>query len=185
MWALGVVAYMLLSGKRPFHHQDRKEKARMICHDPLRFPSPDWDRISDAAKDFCSRLMQKNPKDRMPASDAVHHPWIKQQSELHAGLDAAHELVRRFPALSTPRLSDSDPPHSSPISPAALPPPPNQLLTRSHGRAPPRRKQERHSEIVDSLAAFAAADDLKRVALEVIAARAVHRLRPCPRVSCF
>jgi len=120
MWALGVVAYMLLSGKRPFHHQDRKEKARMICHDPLRFPSPDWDRISDAAKDFCSKLMQKNPKDRMPASDAVHHPWIKQQSDLHAGLDAAHEL-------------------------------------------------ERHSEIVDSLAAFAAADDLKRVALEVIA----------------
>tara|TARA_B110001452_G_scaffold13234_1_gene10938 strand:- start:176 stop:1174 length:999 start_codon:yes stop_codon:yes gene_type:complete len=172
MWALGVVAYMLLSGKRPFHHQDRKEKARMICHDPLRFPSPDWDRISDAAKDFCSRLMQKNPKDRMPASDAVHHPWIKQQSELHAGLDAAHELVRRFPALSTPRLtdSDSDQPHSSPICPLLC------ILRRiscslahSHGRAPPRRKQERHSEIVDSLSAFAAADDLKRVALEVIA----------------
>ena len=75
MWALGVVAYMLLSGKRPFHHQDRKEKARMICHDPLRFPSPDWDRLSDAAKDFCSKLMQKNPKDRMPASEAVHHAW--------------------------------------------------------------------------------------------------------------
>ena len=31
----------------------------MICHDPLRFPSPDWDRLSDAAKDFCSKLMQK------------------------------------------------------------------------------------------------------------------------------
>jgi len=36
--------------------QDRKEKARMICHDPLRFPSPDWDRISDTAKDFCSTI---------------------------------------------------------------------------------------------------------------------------------
>lgn len=37
MWALGVVTFMLLSGKRPFHHQDRKEKARMIKHDPLVF----------------------------------------------------------------------------------------------------------------------------------------------------
>jgi len=120
MWALGVVTYMLLSGKRPFHSTDRKEKARMICHDPLRFPSPDWDRISDSAKDFCSKLMQKVPKDRMNASDAVHHPWIKQQSSLHQGEDAAHEL-------------------------------------------------ERHGEIVDSLAAFSAADDLKRVALEVVA----------------
>ena len=45
MWALGVVAYMLLSGKRPFHHSDRKEKARMICEDELRFDSSEWDRI--------------------------------------------------------------------------------------------------------------------------------------------
>jgi len=120
MWALGVVCYMLLSGTRPFHHQDRKEKARRICHDPLSFPSPDWDRISDAAKDFCSKLMQKNPRDRMPASEAVHHPWIKQQSTLHQGEDAAHEL-------------------------------------------------QRHQDVVDSLQAFSEADDLKRVALEVIA----------------
>ena len=89
MWALGVVCYMLLSGKRPFHHQDRKEKARMICHDPLRFPSPDWDQISDTAKDFCTKLMQKNPRDRMPASEAVHHPWIQQQSTLHSGEQCA------------------------------------------------------------------------------------------------
>ena len=40
MWALGVVCYMLLSGTRPFHHQDRHEKKRRICHDPLQFPSP-------------------------------------------------------------------------------------------------------------------------------------------------
>lgn len=92
----------------------------MICHDPLRFPSPDWDRISDTAKDFCGKLMQKTPKDRMPASEAVHHQWIKQQSSLHQGEDAAHEL-------------------------------------------------QRHQEVVDSLQAFSQADDLKRVALEVIA----------------
>ena len=74
MWALGVVCYMLLSGTRPFHHQDRHEKKRRICHDPLQFPSPGpWDHVSDAAKDFCNKLMQKNPKDRMPASEAVHH----------------------------------------------------------------------------------------------------------------
>ena len=121
MWALGVVCYMLLSGTRPFHHQDRHEKKRRICHDPLQFPSPGpWDHVSDAAKDFCNKLMQKNPKDRMPASEAVHHPWIKQQSTLHSGEDAAHEM-------------------------------------------------QRHQDIVDSLQAFSEADDLKRVALEVIA----------------
>jgi len=32
---MGVVTYMLLSGKRPFHHQDRAVKARMIRETPV------------------------------------------------------------------------------------------------------------------------------------------------------
>ena len=34
-WALGVVTYMLLSGKRPFDHQNKREKKRMIEEDPV------------------------------------------------------------------------------------------------------------------------------------------------------
>ena len=40
VWAIGVVAYMLLSGKRPFHHQDMEEKRRLIRHAELQFPQP-------------------------------------------------------------------------------------------------------------------------------------------------
>jgi len=120
MWAIGVVTYMLLSGKRPFHHQDKKEKARMIRHDPLKFPSPQWDHISQEAKDFCSALMQKKPRDRLSATSAKDHPWIKHSSKLHMGKDAAHELAS-------------------------------------------------HNEVVESLEAFCEADDLKKLALEVIA----------------
>ena len=118
MWALGVVCYMLLSGTAPSTTRTATEKRR-ICHDPLQFPSPGpWDHVSDAAKDFCNKLMQKNPKDRMPAwRRCTTH---KQQSTLHSGEDAAHEM-------------------------------------------------QRHQDIVDSLQAFSEADDLKRVALEVIA----------------
>ena len=61
-WALGVVAFMLLSGRRPFHSQDRKEKGRMIQEDPLSFSAPEWGLVSSEAKDFCARLMQKDPK---------------------------------------------------------------------------------------------------------------------------
>lgn len=120
MWALGVVAYMLLSGKRPFHHQDKREKARMIRHEPLRFPAPDWDRVSGEAKDFCSALMQKRARDRLPATAAKDHACIKHASKLHAGADAAHELAR-------------------------------------------------HNEVIESLEAYCEADDLKKLALEVIA----------------
>ena len=45
------------------------------------------------AKDFCSQLMQKSPKDRLSASHATKHPWIIRASTLHSGADAAHELA--------------------------------------------------------------------------------------------
>ena len=53
IWAVGVTAYLLLCGKRPFDHTNREEKKRMIIQDKLKFPSPSWDRISDDAKSFC------------------------------------------------------------------------------------------------------------------------------------
>lgn len=120
MWAMGVVTFMLLSGKRPFHHQDRKEKARMIRNDALKFSGSEWERVSDAAKDFCWQLMQKEPRKRLAASQALEHQWIKQASTLHSGKDAAEELAA-------------------------------------------------HTCVVDSLQAFARADDVKKAALEVIA----------------
>jgi len=120
MWAVGVVTYMMLSGQRPFHHQDPKVKADMIRRSPLEFPSPTWDKVSAEAKDFCSCLMQKRPRDRLSATAATEHPWIKNASRLRGGVDAAHELAN-------------------------------------------------HEEVVRSLEAFCEADDLKKIALEVIA----------------
>mmetsp|Transcript_32566 Transcript_32566/g.85579 ORF Transcript_32566/g.85579 Transcript_32566/m.85579 type:complete len:571 (-) Transcript_32566:452-2164(-) len=120
MWAIGVVTYMLLSGQRPFHHQDKKEKTRMIRQDPVRFPDAHWSHLSAEAKDFCTALMKKNPKDRLSASEAVKHPWIQQQSKVHQGDDASIAL-------------------------------------------------DKHQEVVESLVNFAEADDLKKLALEVIA----------------
>mmetsp|Transcript_7532 Transcript_7532/g.12795 ORF Transcript_7532/g.12795 Transcript_7532/m.12795 type:complete len:655 (+) Transcript_7532:122-2086(+) len=92
MWSLGVVSYMLLCGRRPFHHNDRKKKIRMIIDDPVTFDSVEWNRISAAAKDFCTKLMQKEPGKRMSASDALQHEWIKGSSTLHE-VTAADELA--------------------------------------------------------------------------------------------
>jgi calcium-dependent protein kinase len=121
MWAIGVCAYMLLSGKRPFHHQDRKEKKRMIQNDPVRFSSAEWDRITPHAKDFCLQLMQKDPKKRLSASQALAHPWIKNMAGVRGGGNT------------------------------------------------PREEIQQHSDIVANLEEFAKADNMRKVAMEVIA----------------
>jgi len=114
MWAIGVVTFMLLSGKRPFHHHDRERKAMMIKHDKLSFHSQEWDYVSGEARDFISALMQKEPSRRLSASQALSHPWMSRE------------------LATSPRGG---------INPAVL----------------------------DSLEAFARAQDIKKVALEVIA----------------
>jgi len=112
MWAIGVVAYMLLSGQRPFHSTDQKEKARMIREDPLQFPPRYWAHISAEAQDFCRILMQKDPAKRLSASEAVKHPWITHRSRAHSGtngLSAAQELERHHEVVeSLERFVDAD-----------------------------------------------------------------------------
>jgi len=92
MWALGVCTYMLISGTRPFHDEDRAKKIEMIMHDPVDFDGPEWEGVSREAKHFCSQLMQKDPAKRLAASDALKHRWITKpsrppQSPVGAALD--------------------------------------------------------------------------------------------------
>ncbi len=86
MWAIGVVAYMLLSGTRPFHSGDQREKARMIREDPVVFPHASWRHVSEAGKNFIRQLMHKDSRKRLSASQALKLPWIAQRSSLHTAL---------------------------------------------------------------------------------------------------
>lgn len=42
----------------------------------MDFPSPEWDDISDPAKDFVRFLLRRNPDERPTASEAMKHPWV-------------------------------------------------------------------------------------------------------------
>ncbi len=93
MWAIGVTAYFLLSGTRPFHHRDIETKIKLIKEATPDFASGPWKRISSQAKDFCRQLLQKDPDERMTASEALNHPWIEhldESAEIAASVDDHH-----------------------------------------------------------------------------------------------
>jgi serine/threonine protein kinase len=43
----------------------------------FEFPSPEWDKVSETAKDFIRKLIVKNPTERMSAAECLTHTWLQ------------------------------------------------------------------------------------------------------------
>lgn len=52
MWACGVIMYTLLCGAPPFWHRKQMQMLRMIMQANYTFGSPEWDDVSQTAKDL-------------------------------------------------------------------------------------------------------------------------------------
>jgi serine/threonine protein kinase len=76
LWSVGVIAYILLCGYPPFNGADNKEVYKSVRTGRLRFPSSDWSSIDGRAKDFIRQLLQRDPRKRMTAEEALEHPWL-------------------------------------------------------------------------------------------------------------
>lgn len=78
MWAIGVIAYILLCGFPPFRSPDRNqtELFEFIKAGEYEFLSPYWDKISRSAKDLIENLLIVEKRKRYTAIDVLCHPWI-------------------------------------------------------------------------------------------------------------
>lgn len=76
MWAVGVLLYIMLSGKMPFYGHDDHACLRMIGKGQYAMPDREWASISTKAKSLVKGLLQFNPDKRLTANAALHHPWL-------------------------------------------------------------------------------------------------------------
>lgn len=75
MWTIGVITYVLLTGRPPFHGNDNKEILKKIIRSRIAFPKSS--NLSSTAKDFIRRLIEKRPKVRYSADKALKHNWLQ------------------------------------------------------------------------------------------------------------
>ncbi|EIM86609.1 kinase-like protein [Stereum hirsutum FP-91666 SS1] len=113
-WSLGVCAYELVFGRRPFRGRTNSALTHSISKDPLRFPEGAEEKCSKAGMQFLKWTLDRDPYKRptcTPAADfdeVRRHPWFKDidwgllenkqapppfvPDSKKANFDASHEL---------------------------------------------------------------------------------------------
>lgn len=84
LWSAGVICYVLLSGSPAFQAQKRDALFKLIVQGDISFEGSLWSRISEQAKDFITKLLEKDPAVRLTPEKALAHEWLDgKQSEVH------------------------------------------------------------------------------------------------------
>ncbi|KAM7449779.1 Calcium/calmodulin-dependent protein kinase type II subunit gamma [Porites harrisoni] len=76
LWACGVILYILLVGYPPFWDEDQHKLYSQIKAGAYDYPSPEWDTVTDEAKELINTLLSVDASKRITASGALKHPWI-------------------------------------------------------------------------------------------------------------
>jgi len=77
IWSIGVVAYLLLTGRLPFDHKEKQVLIDLTLNGTISFEASYWDRFTPLASEFIKKLLDRNIDSRPTAHDALQHPWIK------------------------------------------------------------------------------------------------------------
>jgi len=74
VWAIGIIAFVLMTGSPPFDGKSNTEIFKRIVKQPLVFPRQA--RLSKSVIDFIRLMLKKSPVYRIKVEDALRHPWI-------------------------------------------------------------------------------------------------------------
>ncbi|XP_044261759.1 peripheral plasma membrane protein CASK isoform X3 [Tribolium madens] len=98
IWGAGVLLHILLSGVLPFHGSGRR-LMESICRGKLHLDSPQWELISDSAKDLIQQMLTVDPKQRITIQEVLNHRWLRDRDKgLRIHLGESVEELKKFNA---------------------------------------------------------------------------------------
>lgn len=91
LWSVGVVAFELLAGVKPFVAATPMGTLSKITRGDYYMNSMHWKNISPSAKDFVRKLLDKNTSTRLDAKKALNHAWILKNEQKSLGAASQEE----------------------------------------------------------------------------------------------
>jgi calcium-dependent protein kinase len=79
IWSIGVILYILLSGKPPFDGNDDREIVKNVKLGQYSMSGPEWKNISKEAIELIKKMLTYDPVNRYSAEQAINHTWIKKK----------------------------------------------------------------------------------------------------------
>lgn len=94
VWSIGVICYVLLTGRPPFWGNSNKEILKKIIKGKVQFPKSA--KLSATAKHFVLNMVQKRIDKRFGTVQALQHPFITNHNKKEIqSILTRHKLVKR------------------------------------------------------------------------------------------
>ena len=93
LWSIGVILYIMLSGKPPFAGKNDDEILAKVQQGYYQFPSKEWSKRSEECKNLISKLMERDTNKRLTATEALDHPWIHRKVKTDFDTDLAMQAI--------------------------------------------------------------------------------------------
>lgn len=95
IWSIGVIAYVLMTGRPPFNGHSNTEIFSSIIKKPLKFPATI--KLSKPFIDFVQKMLKKSPKRRITLDLALKHPWVSGEEVTNQQIsDDVLRVLRQF-----------------------------------------------------------------------------------------
>jgi len=103
MWSVGVLLYIMLSGRHPFETFPGEPESQVmgrILRAEYSFDPAQWTRISGRAKQLVRQLLEPDPAKRLTAAQLLAHSWVRGEDVPERPLPDTVERLRAFKTAS-------------------------------------------------------------------------------------
>lgn len=93
VWSIGVMLYILLSGKPPFDGANDIEITENVKTGQFQMKDKIWKPISEDAKDLIKKMLKFDATQRVSARQALQHKWFDNAPDVAVDIDLMKESL--------------------------------------------------------------------------------------------